>query len=652
MGYHCKDKKMPIITLPDGSQRQFDNPISVLEVAQSIGAGLAKATIAGRVNGERRDACDIIDQDATLEIITAKDEDGLEIIRHSCAHLLGHAIKQLFPDVKMAIGPTIENGFYYDVDLDRSLTQEDIDAIEKRMLELAKTNYDVVKKGVSWQEARDTFEQRGEPYKMAILDENIERTATPALYHHQEYIDMCRGPHVPNMRFCHHFKLQKVAGAYWRGDSNNKMLQRIYGTAWADKKQLAEYLQRLEEAAKRDHRKIGKALDLYHMQEEAPGMVFWHNDGWTIFRELETFVRTKLKEYDYQEVKGPFMMDRVLWERTGHWQNYADLMFTTQSENREYAIKPMNCPGHVQIFNQGLKSYRDLPIRMAEFGSCHRNEPSGSLHGLMRVRGFTQDDAHIFCTEDQIESEVTSCIRMVYDIYSTFGFTNIAVKLSTRPENRIGSDEMWDRAEAGLAAALAHNGLKYEIQEGEGAFYGPKIEFALRDCLGREWQCGTVQLDFALPGRLDASYVAEDNGRRTPVMIHRAILGSIERFIGIITEEYAGFFPAWLAPTQAVVMNITDSQADYVQQVVKTLSDAGLRVKADLRNEKVGFKIREHTLRRVPYMLVCGDKEIAEGKIAVRTRKGADLGTFKVEEFAEILKNQVRGRELKLLNEE
>ena len=643
---------MPIITLPDGSQRQFDHPVSVLEVAQDIGAGLAKATIAGRVNGERSDACDVIDQDATLEIITAKDEDGLEIIRHSCAHLFGHAIKQLFPDVKMAIGPTIENGFYYDIDLDRSLTQEDLDTIEKRMLELAKTNYDVVKKRVTWQEARDTFEKRGEPYKMAILDENIERTATPALYHHLEYIDMCRGPHVPNMRFCQHFKLQKVAGAYWRGDSKNKMLQRIYGTAWADKKQLAEYLTRLEEAAKRDHRKIGKALDLYHMQEEAPGMVFWHNDGWTIFRELETFVRTKLKQYDYQEVKGPFMMDRVLWEKTGHWQNYADLMFTTQSENREYAIKPMNCPGHVQIFNQGLKSYRDLPIRMAEFGSCHRNEPSGSLHGLMRVRGFTQDDAHIFCTEDQIESEVTSCIKMVYDIYSTFGFTNIAVKLSTRPENRIGSDEMWDRAEAGLAAALAHNGLEYEIQEGEGAFYGPKIEFALRDSIGREWQCGTVQLDFALPGRLDATYVAEDNSRKTPVMIHRAILGSIERFIGIITEEYAGFFPVWLAPTQAVVMNITDSQADYVQKVAKQLSDVGLRVKTDLRNEKVGFKIREHTLRRVPYMLVCGDKEISEGKVAVRTRKGADLGTFTVEEFAEILKNQVRNRELKLLNEE
>ena len=643
---------MPIITLPDGSKREFDRPVSVLEVAQDIGAGLAKATIAGRVNGERRDACDIINEDANLEIITAKDEDGLEIIRHSSAHLLGHAIKQLFPDVKMAIGPTIENGFYYDVDLDRSLTQEDIDAIEKRMLELAKTNYDVIKTPVSWQEARDTFEKRGEPYKMAILDENIERTATPALYHHEEYIDMCRGPHVPNMRFCHNFKLMKVAGAYWRGDSKNKMLQRIYGTAWADKKQLAEYLTRLEEAAKRDHRKIGKALDLYHMQEEAPGMVFWHNDGWTIFRELETFVRTKLKEYDYQEVKGPFMMDRVLWEKTGHWQNYGDLMFTTQSENREYAIKPMNCPGHVQIFNQGLKSYRDLPIRMAEFGSCHRNEPSGSLHGLMRVRGFTQDDAHIFCTEDQIESEVTSCIKMVYDIYSTFGFQNIQVKLSTRPEKRIGADDMWDRAEAGLAAALAHNGLEYEIQEGEGAFYGPKIEFALRDCLDREWQCGTIQLDFALPGRLNASYVAEDNDRRTPVMIHRAILGSIERFIGIITEEYAGFFPAWLAPVQAVVMNITDSQADYVQKVVKQLSDAGLRVKADLRNEKVGFKIREHTLRRVPYMLVCGDKEIAEGKVAVRTRKGADLGTFTIEEFAEILKSQVRQRELKLLGEE
>ncbi|AHN72248.1 threonine--tRNA ligase [Aggregatibacter actinomycetemcomitans] len=642
---------MPIITLPDGSQRQFDKPVTVLEVAQDIGVGLAKATIAGRVNGERKDACDLITEDSRVAIITAKEEDGLEIIRHSTAHLLGHAIKQLFPNVKMAIGPTIDNGFYYDVDLDRSLTQEDLDALEKRMLELAKTNYDVIKTPVSWQEARDTFGKRGEPYKMAILDENIERTATPALYHHQEYIDMCRGPHVPNMRFCHHFKLQKIAGAYWRGDSKNKMLQRIYGTAWADKKQLEAYLHRLEEAAKRDHRKIGKALDLYHMQEEAPGMVFWHNDGWTIFRELETFVRTKLKQYDYQEVKGPFMMDRVLWEKTGHWQNYGDLMFTTFSENREYAIKPMNCPGHVQIFNQGLKSYRDLPLRMAEFGSCHRNEPSGSLHGLMRVRGFTQDDAHIFCMPDQVESEVTSCIKMVYDIYSTFGFENIKVKLSTRPEKRIGSDEMWDKAEADLAKALEHNGLSYEIQEGEGAFYGPKLEFALTDSLDREWQCGTIQLDFFLPERLNASYVGEDNERKVPVMIHRAILGSIERFIGIITEEYAGFFPAWLAPTQVVVMNITDSQSEYVQKVAKQLSDAGLRVKTDLRNEKVGFKIREHTLRRVPYMLVCGDKEIEAGKVAVRTRKGQDLGTFTVEEFLDILKKQVRNRELKLLGE-
>lgn len=652
MGYHCKGTIMPIITLPDGSQRQFENPVTVLDVAQSIGAGLAKATIAGRVNGIRRDASDLITEDAKLEIITAKDEDGLEIIRHSTAHLLGHAIKQLFPDAKMAIGPTIDNGFYYDVDLDRSLTQEDLDNIEKRMLALAKTNYDVVKKVGSWQTAHDTFEDRNEPYKLAILDENIDKSDTPALYHHEEYIDMCRGPHVPNMRFCHHFKIMKVAGAYWRGDSKNKMLQRIYGTAWADKKQLADYLHRLEEAAKRDHRKIGKALDLFHMQEEAPGMVFWHNDGWTIFRELETFVRTKLKQYDYQEVKGPFMMDRILWEKTGHWQNYGDLMFTTSSENREYAIKPMNCPGHIQIFNQGLKSYRDLPLRMAEFGSCHRNEPSGSLHGIMRVRGFTQDDAHIFCTPDQVEPEVTACIKMVYDIYSTFGFENIKVKLSTRPENSIGTDEMWAKAEADLAAALVANGLEFEIQEGEGAFYGPKIEFTLHDSLDRAWQCGTIQLDFFLPERLSASYVAEDNDRKTPVMIHRAILGSLERFIGIITEEYAGFFPTWLAPVQAVVMNITDSQSDYVKDVVKTLSDAGIRAKADLRNEKIGFKIREHTLRRVPYMIVCGDKEIEAGKIAVRTRKGADLGTFTVAEFTEMLKNQIKQRELKLFGEE
>ncbi|WP_421327440.1 threonine--tRNA ligase [Aeromonas veronii] len=642
---------MPIITLPDGSQRQFAHSVSVMDVAADIGPGLAKACIAGRVNGELVDACELIEADAALAIITAKDEEGLDILRHSCAHLLGHAIKQLWPQTKMAIGPVIDNGFYYDVDLDRTLTDEDLAALEERMLALVAKDYDVIKKKVSWQEARDVFAARGETYKVEILDQNIARDDKPGLYHHEEYIDMCRGPHVPNMRHCHHFKLLKMSGAYWRGDSNNKMLQRIYGTAWADKKQLKAYLQRLEEAAKRDHRKIGKQLDLYHMQEEAPGMVFWHNDGWTIFRELETFIRGKLKEYDYQEVKGPFMMDRVLWERSGHWEKYAQAMFTTQSENREYAIKPMNCPGHVQIFNQGLKSYRDLPLRMAEFGSCHRNEPSGSLHGLMRVRGFTQDDAHIFCTEEQIMEEVSGCIRMVYDVYGTFGFENIVVKLSTRPEQRIGSDEMWDRAEKALAEALELNGLKYDLQSGEGAFYGPKIEFTLHDCLDRAWQCGTVQLDFALPGRLGATYVGENNDRHVPVMIHRAILGSIERFIGILTEEYAGLFPTWLAPTQAVVMNITDNQADYAVKVAKALNDAGLRAKADLRNEKIGFKIREHTLKRVPFMLVCGDKEVEAGKIAVRTRKGADLGTYPVEEFIALLTQEVQTRGQKKVEE-
>ncbi|WP_321149694.1 threonine--tRNA ligase [Aeromonas jandaei] len=642
---------MPIITLPDGSQRQFAHSVSVMDVAADIGPGLAKACIAGRVNGELVDACELIEADASLAIITAKDEEGLDILRHSCAHLLGHAIKQLWPQTKMAIGPVIDNGFYYDVDLDRTLTDEDLAALEERMLALVAKDYDVIKKKVSWQEARDVFAARGETYKVEILDQNIARDDKPGLYHHEEYIDMCRGPHVPNMRHCHHFKLLKMSGAYWRGDSNNKMLQRIYGTAWADKKQLKAYLQRLEEAAKRDHRKIGKQLDLYHMQEEAPGMVFWHNDGWTIFRELEAFIRGKLKEYDYQEVKGPFMMDRVLWERSGHWEKYAQAMFTTQSENREYAIKPMNCPGHVQIFNQGLKSYRDLPLRMAEFGSCHRNEPSGSLHGLMRVRGFTQDDAHIFCTEEQIMEEVSGCIRMVYDVYGTFGFENIVVKLSTRPEQRIGSDEMWDRAEQALAEALELNGLKYDLQPGEGAFYGPKIEFTLHDCLDRAWQCGTVQLDFALPGRLGATYVGENNERHVPVMIHRAILGSIERFIGILTEEYAGLFPAWLAPTQAVVMNITDNQAEYAVKVAKALNDAGLRAKADLRNEKIGFKIREHTLKRVPFMLVCGDKEVEAGQIAVRTRKGADLGTYPVEEFIALLTQEVQTRGQKKVEE-
>ncbi len=624
---------MPIITLPDGSQRSFDNPVSVLDVAMDIGPGLAKATIAGRVNGVRIDAVDMINEDANLEIITAKDEDGLEIIRHSCAHLLGHAIKQLYPNVKMAIGPTIDNGFYYDVDMEESLSEDDLAAIEKRMLELAKTNYEVVKKKVSWQEARDTFEARGEMYKIQILDENVDKEDQPGLYHHEEYIDMCRGPHVPNMKFCHHFKLMKVAGAYWRGDSNNKMLQRVYGTAWADKKQLKAYLKRLEEAEKRDHRKIGKALDLFHWQEEAPGMVFWHNDGYAIYTELEKFVRRKLVEYGYDEVKGPLMMDRSLWEKSGHWDKYAENMFTTSSEHKEYAIKPMNCPGHVQIFNQGLKSYRDLPLRMAEFGCCHRNEPSGALHGLMRVRGFTQDDAHIFCTEEQIQEEVTSCIKMVFDTYETFGFENISIKLSTRPEQRVGSDEIWDKAEKALEEALNAENLEFDFQPGEGAFYGPKIEFTLHDCLGRAWQCGTVQVDFSMPGRLGATYVAEDNERKTPVMIHRAILGSLERFIGILIEEYAGLLPTWLAPKQVVVMNITDSQADYVKDVEKKLKELGIRAISDLRNEKIGFKIREHTLKRIPFMLVVGDKEKESGQVAVRTRKGEDLGSVSLDDF-------------------
>jgi threonyl-tRNA synthetase len=635
---------MPIITLPDGSQRSFDHAVSVMDVALDIGPGLAKATIAGRVNGELVDACELIEQDAQLQLITSKDQEGIEIIRHSCAHLLGHAIKQLWPDTKMAIGPIIDNGFYYDVDLEHSISEDDLVKLEKRMLDLAKTNYDVIKKRVSWQEARDVFEQRGETYKIEILDQNIERDDRPGLYHHQEYIDMCRGPHVPNMRHCQHFKLMKVAGAYWRGNSDNKMLQRIYGTAWADKKQLKAYIQRLAEAEKRDHRKIGKALDLFHWQEEAPGMVFWHNDGWTIYTELEKFVREKLHEYDYDEVKGPLMMDRVLWEKSGHWEKYAEHMFTTESEKREYAIKPMNCPGHVQIFNQGLKSYRDLPLRMAEFGCCHRNEPSGALHGLMRVRGFTQDDAHIFCTEAQVQDEVSSCIKMVYDVYKSFGFEDIIVKLSTRPEKRIGEDAMWDKAEQGLAQALTDNHIEFEYLPGEGAFYGPKIEFTLMDCLGRSWQCGTVQLDFALPNRLGATYVGEDNERYTPVMIHRAILGSLERFIGILIEEYTGKFPTWLSPIQTVIMNITDKQSEYCTNIAKKLKESGFRAKLDLRNEKIGFKIREHTLKRVPYLLVIGDKEMENGEIAIRTRSGEDLGKMPVDDFIAKLSAEVRER--------
>jgi threonyl-tRNA synthetase len=624
---------MPVITLPDGSQRAFDQAVSVVDVALDIGPGLAKATIAGKINGQLVDACELIETDATLSIITAKDDEGLEILRHSCAHLVGHAVKQLWPDAKMAIGPTIDNGFYYDIDMEHSLTQADLDALEKRMKALAKTNYEVVKKVGSWQQARDVFEARGESYKLEILDDNISRDDQPALYHHEEYTDMCRGPHVPNMKFCQHFKIMKVAGAYWRGDSDNKMLQRIYGTAWADKKQLKAYITRLEEADKRDHRKIGKALDLFHWQEEAPGMVFWHNDGWSIYTEIESFVRRKLRQYDYQEVKAPMMMDRSLWEKSGHWGKYGSNMFTTDSEKREYAIKPMNCPGHVQIFNQGLKSYRDLPLRMAEFGCCHRNEPSGALHGLMRVRGFTQDDAHIFCTEDQVQDEVIDCIKMVYDIYKTFGFEEIDVKLSTRPEERIGADELWDKSEAALAQALKSSDIDFSYLPGEGAFYGPKIEFTLYDCLGRAWQCGTVQMDFNLPTRLGASYVGEDNERHVPAMIHRAILGSMERFIGILIEESAGLLPVWLAPKQVVVMNITDKQGGYVSDLVKKLKESGIRATEDLRNEKIGFKIREHTLKRIPYLLVVGDKEVESNEVAVRTRKGDDLGKMDVDAF-------------------
>lgn len=639
---------MPVITLPDGSKRPFENPVSVYEVAASIGAGLAKATLGGRVNGVRVDAHDLITEDADLVIFTPKDEDGLEIIRHSCAHLLGHAIKQLFPDVKMAIGPTIDNGFYYDIDLEQKLTDEDIARLEARMLELAKTEYDVVKKKSTWQEAYDVFTARGETYKLEILDRDVPKDATPGLYHHEEYVDMCRGPHVPNMRFCLNFKLMRVSGAYWRGDSNNKMLQRIYGTAFADAKQLKAYLNLLEEAAKRDHRKLAKKFDLFHLQDEAPGMVFWHPKGWTLWQQIEQYMRAKQNEWGYQEVKTPLIMDRTLWEKSGHWENYRDNMFTTESEKRDFAVKPMNCPGHIQIFNHGLRSHKDLPLRLAEFGSCHRNEASGALHGIMRVRGFVQDDAHIFCTEDMVIQEVSSFNQMLKSVYDDFGFTDIAVKLSLRPEKYAGSLETWNKAEEGLRTALRAAGLEWEELPGEGAFYGPKIEYQIKDALGRSWQCGTIQLDYVLPERLDSEYVAEDNVRKRPVMLHRAILGSFERFLGILIEHYEGSFPVWLAPAQVAVMNITDSQADYVKLVEKTLRDKGVRVIPDLRNEKIGFKIREHTIQRVPYLLVVGEKEVENQSLAVRTRDGQDLGVMTLEAFIEHLTADIarRGRNI------
>ena len=637
---------MPIITLPDGSQRSFDHPVSVLEVAQSIGAGLAKATVAGKVNGKLVDACDLIDSDATLQIITPKDQEGLEIIRHSCAHLIGHAVKQLFPTAKMVIGPVIEEGFYYDIASERPFTLDDVAAIEQRMQQLIEKDYDVIKKVTPRAEVIDVFTARGEEYKLRLVEDMPDEQAM-GLYYHEEYVDMCRGPHVPNTRFLKAFKLTKLSGAYWRGDAKNEQLQRVYGTAWADKKQLAAYIQRIEEAEKRDHRKIGKRLDLFHTQEEAPGMVFWHPNGWTIYQVLEQYMRGVQRDNGYQEVRTPQVVDRVLWEKSGHWGNYADNMFTTQSESRDYAIKPMNCPCHVQIFNQGLKSYRELPLRLAEFGSCHRNEASGALHGIMRVRGFTQDDAHIFCTEEQVKKEAADFIKLTLQVYADFGFSDVKMKLSTRPAKRVGDDAFWDRAEEALANALNEAGLPWEYLPGEGAFYGPKIEFTLLDCLGRAWQCGTLQYDPNMPQRLEASYVSEDNSRKVPVMLHRAILGSFERFIGILIEHYEGAFPAWLAPTQAVVMNITDKQADFALDVEKTLNQSGFRAKSDLRNEKIGFKIREHTLLKVPYLLVIGDREVETKTVAVRTREGADLGSMPVTQFAEFLAQAVsrRGRQ-------
>ncbi|WP_341303255.1 threonine--tRNA ligase [Pseudomonas sp. TMP25] len=637
---------MPIITLPDGSQRPFDHPVSVLEVAQSIGAGLAKATVAGKVNGKLVDACDLISSDATLQIITPKDQEGLEIIRHSCAHLIGHAVKQLFPTARMVIGPVIDDGFYYDIAFERPFTLDDVAAIEQRMQQLTEKDYDVIKKVTPRAEVIDLFTARGEDYKLRLVSDMPDEQAM-GLYYHEEYVDMCRGPHVPNTRFLKAFKLTKLSGAYWRGDAKNEQLQRVYGTAWADKKQLAAYTLRIEEAEKRDHRKIGKRLNLFHTQEEAPGMVFWHPNGWTIYQVLEQYMRAVQRENGYQEIKTPQIVDRVLWEKSGHWGNYADNMFTTESESRDYAIKPMNCPCHVQVFNQGLKSYRELPLRLAEFGSCHRNEASGALHGIMRVRGFTQDDAHIFCTEEQVRKEAADFIKLTLQVYADFGFSDVKMKLSTRPAKRVGDDAFWDRAEEALANALNEAGLPWEYLPGEGAFYGPKIEFTLLDCLGRAWQCGTLQYDPNMPQRLDASYVSEDNSRKVPVMLHRAILGSFERFIGILIEHYEGAFPAWLAPNQAVVMNITDKQADFALEVEKTLNQSGFRAKSDLRNEKIGFKIREHTLLKVPYLLVIGDREVETKTVAVRTREGADLGSMSVSQFADFLTQAVsrRGRQ-------
>ena len=627
------------ITLPDGSVRQYESPVTVAQIAASIGAGLAKATVAGKVNGKLVDACDPITEDSTVQIITPKDQEGVEIIRHSCAHLVGHAVKQLYPNAKMVIGPVIEEGFYYDIATEKPFTPEDVAAIEARMKELIAQDYDVIKIMTPRAETIKIFQDRGEEYKLRLIDDMPEVEAM-GMYHHQEYVDMCRGPHVPNTRFLKNFKLTKLAGAYWRGDSNNEMLQRIYGTAWATKDELKAYIQRIEEAEKRDHRKLGKQLDLFHLQDEAPGMVFWHPKGGALWQTIEQHMRKELNAAGYKEVKTPQIMDKTFWEKSGHWDNYKDNMFVTSSEKREYAVKPMNCPGHVQIFNNGLRSYRDLPMRLAEFGSCHRNEPSGALHGLMRVRGFVQDDAHIFCTEDQIVSEARAFNELLVRIYKQFGFHDVSVKLSLRPEKRAGSDDVWDKAEQGLREALTACGVEWDELPGEGAFYGPKIEYHVKDALGRSWQCGTLQLDFVLPERLDAEYVTENNDRARPVMLHRAILGSLERFIGILIENHAGSFPLWLAPVQMVIMNITENQADYCREVAAKLQAAGFRVELDLRNEKIGYKIRDNSQYRFPYQIVVGDKEKQENKVAVR-RKAEDLGSLDLDDFIAQLQQEI-----------
>lgn len=629
------------ITLPDNSQREFPGPVSVADVAKAIGPGLAKMTVAGKVDGRLVDASDIIGHSAKLQIITPKDDEGLEIIRHSTAHLVGHAVKQLYPTAKMVIGPVIDEGFYYDISYERPFTPEDMAAIEARMRELIAQDYDVIKKMTPRDEVIDVFKSRGEDYKLRLVEDMPDEQAM-GLYYHQEYVDMCRGPHVPNTRFLKVFKLTKLAGAYWRGDAKNEQLQRIYGTAWADKKQLDDYIKRIEEAEKRDHRRLGKELDLFHIDEAAPGLVFWHPKGWSIWQQVEQYMRKIYRETGYQEVKGPQILDKSLWEKTGHWQNYRENMFTTESEKRDYALKPMNCPGHVLIFKSDLRSYRDLPLRYGEFGQCHRNEPSGGLHGIMRVRGFTQDDGHVFCTEDQILEECVAYTAQLLKVYADFGFTDILYKVATRPDNRIGSDELWDKAENALMEALRRSGVEFVISPGEGAFYGPKIEYTLRDAIGRHWQCGTMQVDFNMAERLGAEYVTESSGRAHPVMLHRAIVGSLERFIGMLIEHHAGALPAWLAPTQVVVLNISENQADYAAEVAKTLQNQGLRVSLDLHNEKITYKIRKHSLQKLPYILVVGDKEKEAGAVAVRARGNVDLGAMSVEAFSQKIAHDIQ----------